>query len=745
MTPPPGAGGPPPIPERRPHVLEAHGDRRIDDWYWLAERDDPAVRSHLEAEKAYTEVALDRLDALTGRIYEEIRSRIEETDLSVPVRHGPWWYYVRTVEGSSYAVHCRCPVVDADPPAGPGPHAGEQVVLDENALAEGQAYLHVANLDVSPDHRSLAYAVDTSGAERYDLRFRPLVDGGGPGGPESAETVADTYYGLAWANDNATVFYTRVDSAMRPYQLWRHAVGTDPVGDVLVFEEPDERFTLGVGRTKDDRLIVIALHSTTTTEYWSVPADDPTVAPRVIEPRRTGHEYSVDHYPGPGGGPGWWVVLTNDQAEDFRLMAATDDGAGPLAGRWHEVVGHRPGTRLDQVDVVEGALVLGERLEAEARLRVLPLGPGPDPFAGDRMAESWLVATDEHPSTTWEGANPEFANRALRIGQTSMVTPSTVSDVDLDTGRAVVRKRQPVLGDFDPSRYRTFRLWATGPDGTAVPLSVVHRTDLVGDPAAPPGPAPSVPAPCLLSGYGAYEMSIDPTFSSIRLSLLDRGFVFAIAHVRGGGELGRRWYEDGKLLAKPHSFSDFVLCARHLVDLGFTTPGQLVARGGSAGGLLMGASVNLAPELFRAVVAEVPFVDCLTTMLDETLPLTVGEWEEWGNPAADPAVYRAMRSYSPYDNVASTDGRGRPVRYPDILATAGLNDNRVGYWEPAKWVARLRTANPDNRVLLRVELDAGHGGPSGRYDAWREEAQVMAFILDALDLAEGPSAGPDSP
>ena len=432
--------------------------------------------------------------------------------------------------------------------------------------------------------------------------------------------------------------------------------------------------------------------------------------------------------------------MTNDQAEDFRLMVAPDDAPGPLAGRWQEVVAHRPGTRLDQVDVVEGALVLGERLDAEARLRVLPLGPGDDPFAGDRMTGSWLVPTDEHPSTTWEGANPEFASPALRIGQTSLVTPNTVSDVDLGTGRAVVRKRQPVLGDFDRSRYRTFRLWAAAPDGTAVPISVVHRADVLADPAARPGTAPAVPAPCLLYGYGAYEMSIDPTFSSIRLSLLDRGFVFAIAHVRGGGELGRRWYEDGKLLAKRHSFSDFVACARHLVDLGFTTPDQLVARGGSAGGLLMGASVNLAPELFRAVVAEVPFVDCLTTMLDETLPLTVGEWEEWGNPAADPAVYRAMKGYSPYDNVAAKGSDGHAVRYPDILATAGLNDNRVGYWEPTKWVARLRTANPDNRVLLRVELDAGHGGPSGRYDAWRDEAQVVAFVLDALGLADRPPA-----
>jgi oligopeptidase B len=721
-------------------VIEAHGDRRVDDWYWLGDREDPQVLEHLRAENAYAEAVLATTGSLRERLFEEIRARIAETDLSVPVRHGPYWYYSRTIEGAAYPISCRCPAAGDEPPEGPGPHPGEEVLLDQNQLAEGEAFCQVANLAVSPDHRRLAFGVDTTGAERYQLRFRDLGGGSGP-----AEVVADTYYGLAWANDGATVFYTRVDEAMRPYQLWRHRLGQDPAEDELVLEEPDERFTLGVGRTKDDQVILVVLSSTTTSEWWWLPADRPEAEPQLVEGRRPGHEYSVDHYPGPAGHDGWWLVVTNDSAEDFRLMAAPVAGGPGLAGRWREVLAHRPGTRLDQVDVAAGRLVAAERLDAEARLRVVPLGSGDDPFAGDLMAGSWLVPATEHPSTTWEGPNPEFGSAALRIEQTSLVTPRTVSDVDLTTGAVTVRKRQPVLGDFDPARYRTARLWVPAPDGAEVPVSVVHRVELLADPADPPGSPLAGPAPCLLYGYGAYEASIDPAFSSLRLSLLDRGFVFAIAHVRGGGERGRRWYEEGKMEHKGHSFSDFVACARHLVATGFTAPDRLVARGGSAGGLLMGASMNLAPELFRAVVAEVPFVDVLTTMLDETLPLTVGEWEEWGNPAADPTIYRIMKAYSPYDNVASTGPDGRPVRYPELLATAGLNDNRVGYWEPTKWVARLRAANPANRALLRVELEAGHGGPSGRYDAWREEAQALAFILGAVGLADEPPWGGAAP
>jgi len=711
----------PPAAERRPVTLEAHGDVRTDDWFWLRDKEDPAVVAHLEAENAYTSASMAGTVPLQEALYAEMVARIQETDLSVPVRKGPWRYYSRSVEGSSYGIHCRKP---AD-----GPEDAEHVLLDENVLAEGHDYFSLGNFAVSPDHRWLVYSTDTTGGERYTMRFRDLGTG-----DESPESIEDTSYGSAWANDDATVFYVRVDDAMRPFQLWRHVVGTDPAGDVLVIEEPDDHFYLGVGRTKDDRFVLCGLDSKVTSEVRVLDADDPTGDFTVVEPRRHGIEYSVDHDrgdPATGRRPRF-LIVTNEGAEDFRLMEAPEDSPG--RSHWTEVVGARPGVRLDAVDPFAGHLAVYEREGGQTRMRVVDHATG----------ASTPVDQPESPSTVWGESNPEYDSTVLRYGYTSLATPRSVYDLDLADGHLTLLKRQPVLGDFDPARYRTGRQWATAPDGTDVPISLVYRPDLVAEPGGPDGAGGG--APCLLYGYGSYEASMDPTFSSLRLSLLDRGFVFAIAHVRGGGELGRHWYEEGKFAAKPNTFSDFVACARHLVEGGWTAPDRLVARGGSAGGLLMGAVANLAPELFRAVVAEVPFVDCLTTILDETLPLTVLEWEEWGNPVEDPAIYAVMKAYSPYDNVAATDDAGRPVRYPDILATAGLSDPRVGFWEPAKWVAKLRAANPENRVLLKTEMGAGHGGPSGRYDAWKDEAFVYAFVLDALGLAGAvPVAYPEAP
>jgi len=704
----PGTSRPtPPVPARRPVELEAHGDVRIDDWYWLADKEDPAVIEHLVAENTYTEAVTAATADLRDQLFKEMVARIEETDLSVPARKGRWLYYSRTVEGSSYGIHCRRPAGTGDEAEG-----DEEVILDENILAEGHDYFAIGNLAISPDHRWLAYSTDTSGGERYTMRFRDLDNG-----DESTESLGDTSYGVAWANDNATVFFVRVDEAMRPHQLWRHQVGTDPSGDVLVYEEPDERYYLGVGRTKDDRYILCGLDSKVTSEVRVLSADDPGGQFTIIEPRRQGIEYSVDHDRGDPdkGRQGRFLIVTNDGAEDFRLMAAPDDAPGRAS--WTEVIPAREGIRLDAVDPFANHLVVYEREDGETRIRVIDAVTG----------VSTPVDQPETPSTVWGGANPEYDSTTLRYEYTSLVTPRSVFDLDLETGQLELRKRQPVLGDFDPNRYTTERRWARAEDGTRVPISLVYRTDLV---------AAGAGAPCLLYGYGSYEASMDPTFSSLRLSLLDRGFVFAIAHVRGGGEMGRRWYEDGKFLSKPNTFSDFVACARTLVDEGWTSPDRLVARGGSAGGLLMGAVANLAPDLFRAIVAEVPFVDCLTTILDDTLPLTVLEWEEWGNPVEDPEVYAVMKAYSPYDNVRSVDQDGEAVRYPDILATGGLSDPRVGFWEPAKWVAKLRTANPENRVLLKTEMEAGHGGPSGRYDAWKDEAFVYAFILETLGLKE---------
>jgi len=678
----------PPAAARRPVILTAHGDDRVDEWYWLRDRDDPAVLAHLAAENDHTAAALAHTEELQGRLYDEIVARIQETDLSVPARKGDWWYLSRTVEGQQYGITCR---------RRGGPDGPEEVLLDQNELAAGHDYLAVANLAVSPGTTLMAYAVDFDGSERYTLRVRDLATG-----RERPDEVPGTSYGVAWSADDTTLFYVKVDESMRPYQLWRHRLGSDPAADALVHQEDDERFYLSVHTTKSDRFVVLTLASKVTSEVRFLDATDPEGDFRVVEPRQQGVEYSVvDH------GERFFVVTNADGAANFKLMEAPV--ATPGRAHWTEVVGHRPDVKLEGVEEFARHLVLCERAEGIARLAVRRLADG----------DTHVVDQPEAVSTAWVEANWELDTAVLRLGYSSLVTPRSVVDYDMVTRTRTLLKQQPVLGGFDPARYRSQRLWATAVDGTRVPISLVHRHDV----------APDGTAPALLYGYGSYEISIDPTFSSLRLSLLDRGVVFAIAHVRGGGELGRAWYEDGKLLAKPNTFSDFVACARHLVQAGWAAPGRLAIRGGSAGGLLMGAAANLAPELFAAVVAEVPFVDALTTISDEDLPLTVTEWEEWGNPVADPAVYACMKGYAPYDNVAA-----RP--YPAMLVTAGLNDPRVSYWEPAKWVQRLRDRTTGDRpVLLKTEMGAGHGGPSGRYDSWRDEAMVYAFVLDALRAA----------
>ena len=691
----------PPRPEPRPHPITAHGDTRVDEWYWLRDRDDPAVLAHLEAENAYTAATTAASADRRERLYAEIVARIQETDLSVPALRSGWWYYNRTVEGMQYPIHCRKPApaerpgLDDRPTAATSIPGDEVVLLDQNALAEGHEFFSLGGFELSPDSRLLAYATDTTGGERHTLRFRDVVSG-----VDLTDTIPDTYYGLAWASDSATIFYTRPDEAMRPYQLWRHRVGTDPADDVCVHTEEDERFFLHVHRDKDGRHLVCGLHSQVTSEMRVLPADRPEGAWGVVEPRRQGIEYSVDHH------RGRFLIVTNDGARNFRLMAAPDDDLRREA--WTDVLPYDDAVRLDGVETFADHLVLFERAGGLQRMRVM----APDGSLSE-------VELPEAVASVGGGLNPEYGDHVLRFGYTSMVTPQSVFDYDLRTGRRRLLKQQPVLGGYDPARYRTERLWADSRDGTRVPVSVVYPVGIERDGTAP----------ALVYGYGSYEHSVDPGFSSIRLSLLERGFVVAIAHVRGGGEMGRQWYEDGKLLNKRHTFEDFVAVTRMLVAEGWTSPERVVARGGSAGGLLMGAVANTAPELYRAIVAEVPFVDCLTTILDETLPLTVIEWEEWGNPVADPEVYRYMKSYSPYDNVA-------PRPYPAILATTGLNDPRVSYWEPAKWVLRLRErTTAGHPVLLKVEMGAGHMGPSGRYDAWRDEAFILAFVLDTLEVA----------
>lgn len=687
----------PPVAARRPKVLEAHGDQRVDELWWLRERTDETM-AHLAAENAYTDAMLAPTEPLQQELYDEIRSHVQEADLSVPVRDGSYWYYARTVEGAAYPVYCRQPAQgdDRTPPDPDAGAAGEQVLLDVNREAAGHDFFRVATFDVSPDHAILAWSHDTAGDERYTVRFRDLATGA-----DLPDVVENTYYSSAWSTDNRTFFYVRPDAAMRPYQLWRHRLGTPASADTLVYEEADERFFLTVEVTKDRRLLVLTAASAITSECRWRPAADPDGDWQVVAARRQGVEYTVEHH------EGRFLIVTNDGALNFRLVSAPVGDSAP--SRWVDVLPPDPEVRLLSIEVFARHLLLHERADGLTRLRILELGSG----------DVHEIAQPETPGTVQPEETPDYDSPLVRYTFTSLRTPATVIDYDVAQRSGVVRKVQPVPG-YDPEGYVTERAWATALDGTRVPLSLLYRRDL------------RRPAPWLLYGYGSYEMSMDPGFSPLRLPLVDRGVGFAIAHIRGGGEMGRGWYEDGKLLRKTNTFTDFVASAEHLVAAGYTEPGRIVARGASAGGLLMGAVANLRPDLFAGVLAGVPFVDALTTILDPSLPLTVVEWEEWGNPVEDPQVYRYMKSYAPYDNVSAQ-------AYPPVFAVTGLNDTRVGYWEPAKWVQRLRERTTgDAPVLLRVEMGTGHSGPSGRYDAWRREALLLSWLLTLPGVASGP-------
>ena len=675
----------PPAAPRRPTPLQTHGDTRVDDWYWLRDKDDPEVIAHLEAENAYTAALTERTRPLEHALFDEIKARIQETDLSVPSPWGGYWYYSRTVEGQQYPIHCRRTGSEDGP---------EQVLLDENELAGDAEFFDLGAFSISPDHRLVAYSTDYDGDEVFTLRFRDLETGA-----DLADEIPGVSYGATWALDDATVFYTVLNDAKRPWRLYRHRLGTPASQDVLVHQEDDEAFYVGIGRTRSDRWLVLSMNSMVTSEHLVLPADDPEGEFRMVEPRRHGVEYGIDHQ------GDRFLIVTNDEAENFRLVEAPV--TTPDREHWTDVVPHRADVKLDGVDAFARHLVLYERADAVRRIRVMDTESG----------ETHEIEQPEQVSTAGGGTNLEYDTDILRFGYTSLVTPSSVFDYDVRARTRELKKQQPVLGGYDPAEYVTERLWATAADGQRVPISVVRRADVALDGSAPG----------FLYGYGSYEASRDPSFSSFRLSLLDRGFVYAIAHVRGGGEMGRRWYEDGKFMAKHNTFTDFVAAAEALIAAGYTSADRLVARGGSAGGLLMGAVANMRPDLFAAMVAEVPFVDVLTTILDESLPLTVIEWDEWGNPN-EPEFYDYIKSYSPYDNVKAQD-------YPRLLVTAGLNDPRVSYWEPAKWVLKLReTKTDDHPVLLKVEMGAGHMGPSGRYDAWRDEAFVLAFVLDAVGI-----------
>ena len=690
----------PPVAKRVEHRREHHGDVFIDPYEWLRDKADPEVIDYLNAENGYTEHATNHLAPLRQKIFDEIKARTKETDLSVPTRRGDWWYYGRSFEGKQYGVQCRCPVGDPSDWTPPvldenTEIPGEQVLLDENVEAEGHDFFALGAASVSLDANILAYSVDVTGDERYTLRFKDLRTG-----QLYDDQIVGIASGVTWAADNHTVYYTTVDDAWRPDTIWRHRIGAGLPAE-KVYHEADDRFWLAVGRTRSNSYIIIAAGSAVTSEVRYGDAADPQAEFTTVWPRRELVEYAVEH--AIVGGEDRFLILHNDGAENFTLVDAPV--SDPTAFR--TLIEHRDDVRLDAVDAFEGHLVVSYRSEALPRIQLWPV------YADGQYGRPEDLTFDSDLMSAGLGGNPNWSSPKLRIGATSFVTPVRIYDVDLASGERTLLREQPVLGDYRPEDYVERRDWAVAEDGARVPISIIHRIGL------------QYPAPTLLYGYGAYESCEDPRFSIARLSLLDRGMVFAIAHVRGGGELGRPWYEHGKMLEKKNTFTDFIAVGRHLVAADITRPENLVALGGSAGGLLMGAVANMAPELFAGVLAQVPFVDALTTILDPSLPLTVTEWDEWGNPLEDEDVYHYMKSYTPYENIEA-------MEYPPILAMTSLNDTRVYYVEPAKWVAALRhTKTGEHPVLLKTEMNAGHGGISGRYERWKEAAFQYAWLLDA--------------
>lgn len=669
----------------RPHTLSAHGEVREDPWFWLRDREDPATIEYLTAENAYTEQQMAPTAPLQDQLYREMLGRIQETDLSVPERDGGWLSYVRTEEGKQYPIHCR---------RRESMEAVEEILLDENQLALGHEYFRLAACEVSPDHTRLAFAADYSGSEEFLLSVKDLATGELVGAPVSGMSG-----NLAWAADSATLFYTTLDEAHRPHRLYRHVVGEAPETAVLVYEELDGAFFASINLSRSRRFLFLDLGSHTTSETRFLRADDPTGAFQAVRLRTPGVEYEVAEHEDS------FYLVTNDNARNFRLMQVPI--VDPGTAEWREILAERADVKLDDVDAFSRHLVVYEREGGFRQVRIIEVASG----------EQHRVAFPEPVYTIRRNANPEYDTSVLRFTYTSLVTPASVIDYDMDTRRWEIRKQQPVRGGYDPAQYRSERVVALTQDGTPVPVSLVWKEPLVRDGRRP----------MLLIGYGAYGSSYDPQFSSNTLSLLDRGFIVGFAHVRGGEEFGRAWYEAGKLANKRNTFTDFIAVAEHLVREGWTSRDRLAINGGSAGGLLMGAVTNMRPDHFAAVVAEVPFVDVVNTMLDASLPLTVIEYDEWGNPEIE-QDYRTILEYSPYDNV-----RAQP--YPAMLVTAGLHDPRVQYWEPAKWVAKLRATKTDtNPLLLRTNMEAGHAGASGRYDYLREVAFKYAFILDVLGM-----------
>ena len=678
----------PPVARKIPKVDMLHGDVREDDYFWLRDKDSPDTLAYLNAENSYTEALTATTAAFQDALYREMLARIKEDDQSVPYPYGGWLYYSRTETGKQYAIHCRKRALDAP----------EEVTVDLNVLAEGHPFCALGAYSVSDDGRWLAYTVDFTGFRDYTLYIKDLTTGALAA--ERVEKVAS----VAWASDSTTLFYVVEDDAKRPYRLLRHRLGAPVEGDTFVYEETDALFRLGVWRSRSRALIFAGSNSFTTTELRWLPAADPTAAWRLVLAREHDHEYWVDHAVGPGVGT-FYIRTNAGGRRNFRLVTAPVDDPAPE--RWREIIPHRDDVMLEDVDVFADHYIVHERAEGLIRLQVTTLAD----------AQSHHIAVPEPAYEVSSDANAEYVAPAYRIRYQSFVTPASVFDYDVGNRRLVLLKQQPVLGGFDPARYASERIHATAADGSRVPISLVYRAGTPRDGSSP----------MLLTGYGAYGLPYPVTFSSSRLSLLDRGVTVAIAHVRGGGELGKRWHDEGRMLNKRNTFTDFIAAADHLVATGYTARDRLVIEGGSAGGLLMGAVLNMRPDLARAALLRVPFVDVINTMLDESLPLTVGEFEEWGNPKVR-EHYEYMKTYCPYTNLA-------PRAYPEILVRTSINDSQVMYWEPAKWVAKLRTVNLGTApVVFKINMAAGHGGSSGRYDALREAAFDYTWVLHVLRL-----------
>lgn len=702
----------PPIAKQEALIREFHGRSFVDEYEWMRNKESQDTLDHLNAENTYTEAKTAHLKQLTENVFEEIKSRVKQTDMSVPSRAGDYWYYGRSEEGKEYGFSCRIPVSEGqdpwEPPVIPeeGKPEGEQILLDNNALAEGHDYFALGAASVTKSGRFLAYSTDTEGDERFELFIKDLETG-----KLLDDHLTDIFYGATWAGEDY-IFYQKVDDAWRPDTVWRHKVGTAQSDDVCVFTEADERFRVGVGSTRSEKYLIIAVGSPLTSEYWVLDMDNPEGEFEVLWERETGVEYDIDHVV--RGGKDQWLVTHNAHGPNFEV-SWVDANANPLPGirDLDILVPHNDDVRIEGVDTYRDFATLSYRRGGIPRVAVMQL-------VDDHFGDFEEINFDEEIYSAGSAGNPEWDAPVIRLSYTSYTQPAQLFQYRIATGERTLLKEQEVPGGYNANEYEAYREWAIAKDGTQIPVSIVKRKDLATD----------SPRPALLYGYGSYEASMDPGFSVSRLSLLDRGMLYVVAHVRGGGEMGRLWYDEGKLMAKKNTFTDFIDVADHLINNQLTSPEVLVAEGGSAGGLLVGAVANMAPDRFKGIQAVVPFVDPLTSILKPELPLTVGEWEEWGDPYHDPEVYDYMATYAPYENVAAQD-------YPDILAVTSLNDTRVLYVEPAKWIAKLRQVATGGEFLLKTEMAAGHGGVSGRYARWHQTAFEYAWTINkATGLVE---------